>query len=209
MAVQAAKKKAPVESADRRKQILRAAVSVFAERGFHKTRISDIAKRAGVAYGLVYHYFESKEDLLSSVFEDNWSVFLKVLRDLAQDPARSTREKLGGISDLLIGALRIEPALIQVIIQEISRSGRFVLPGKVTLFEEAFEVVRAIIAAGQASAEISPEIDPYAAAYLFFGALETVCTGFTLGKIPCKTDADAERLKRTVRRALLDGILEH
>jgi AcrR family transcriptional regulator len=62
-------------AADRKKQILAAAVEVFAERGFHRTRVSDIAKRAGVAYGLIYHYFDSKDAVLNAVFEENWNVF--------------------------------------------------------------------------------------------------------------------------------------
>ncbi|MEM7677555.1 MAG: helix-turn-helix domain-containing protein, partial [Myxococcota bacterium] len=65
-------------AADRRKQILKAAVEVFADRGFHRTRVSDIAKRAGVAYGLIYHYFDSKDHVLNCVFEENWAVFIKV-----------------------------------------------------------------------------------------------------------------------------------
>ena len=208
MAGQAAKKKLPPESTDKRKQILRAAVTVFAERGFHRTRVSDIAKEAGVAYGLIYHYFESKDDVLNSVFEENWAVFVKVLRDIASDAVKRAPERLAAISDLLIGALRLEPALVQVIIQEISRSDRFVLPGKVVAFEEAFAVVQGIIEEGQSRGEIRKEVDGYVAAYMFFGALETICTGFTLGKIPCNDDQDAERLKLTVRRTFLDGLLE-
>jgi TetR/AcrR family transcriptional regulator, fatty acid metabolism regulator protein len=203
-----AKKRAPLDGADRKKQILRAAVQVFAERGFHRTRVSDIAKEAGVAYGLIYHYFDSKDAVLNSVFEENWAVFMKVLRDLTQDASKSAADKLGAISDLLIGALRVEPALIHVIIQEVSRSDRFTSQAKAQAFEEAFEAVRAIVAEGQKRGEIRSDIDPYAAAYIFFGALETLCTGFMIGKIRCKTDGDAERLKRTLKLSMLNGMLE-
>ena len=81
-------------TADRRKQILQAAVEVFAERGFHKTRVSDIARKADVAYGLIYHYFESKDHVLACVFEENWSIFLKVLRDLRDDGQRTSTNKI-------------------------------------------------------------------------------------------------------------------
>ena len=56
--------------ADRRRQILDAAVKVFARNGFHRARVGDIAEEAGVAYGLVYHYFSSKEALLETIFRD-------------------------------------------------------------------------------------------------------------------------------------------
>ena len=111
---------------DRRKQILKAAVDVFAERGFHRTRVSDIAKKADVAYGLIYHYFDSKDDVLDSVFRDNWSIFLKVLKDLRDDRSKSVVERLGIVIDSLLEALYVAPAVVQVIIQEVSRSDRFV-----------------------------------------------------------------------------------
>ncbi len=203
----AARKKAPpVEPADRRKQILRAAIAVFAERGFHKTRVSDIAKRAGVAYGLIYHYFDSKDAVLNSVFEDSWGIFLKVLRDIAADHTKPASERLIAISDLLVGALRMEPALVQVIIQEVSRSDRFGTPGKVDAFAAALGVVEQLIREGQAQHELRADLDAQVGAYLFFGALETVCTGFMLGKIACATDQDADNIKHTLRRTFLEGL---
>lgn len=195
-------------AADRRKQILKAAVEVFAERGFHRTRVSDIAKRAGVAYGLIYHYFDSKDDVLSSVFEENWAIFLKVLRDLEANKELAATAKLQAIADLLIDALRVAPLVIQVVIQEISRSDRFVLPNKVAAFQDAFAVVRSIISAGQESGELKANIDPHVGAYVFFGALETICTGFMLRSISCSTDAEAEVVKRTIRAVLLQGMQE-
>lgn len=194
-------------AADRRKQILKAAVEVFAERGFHRTRVSDIAKRAGVAYGLIYHYFESKDEVLNSVFEENWAVFLKVLRELEADPDRSAVDKLQAIAALLIDALRIAPTIIQVIIQEISRSDRFVQARKVSAFQDAFAVVHAIIVAGQASGELKPGLDPQVGAYIFFGSLETICTGFLIKSIACSTDAEADSVKRTIRDIILAGMM--
>src|SRR5262245_870602 len=193
-------------AADRRKQILKAAVEVFAERGFHRTRVSDIAKRAGVAYGLIYHYFDSKDDVLNSVFEENWAVFIKVLRDLEQNKDVTAISKLTTIASILIDALRIAPTIIQVIIQEISRSDRFVQAKKLTAFQDAFAVVHAIIVAGQAAGELKRTIDPQVGAYIFFGALETICTGFMVKSIPCSTDAEAEVVKRTVKEIILVGM---
>jgi AcrR family transcriptional regulator len=193
-------------AADRRKQILRAAVEVFAERGFHRTRVSDIAKRAGVAYGLIYHYFESKDDVLNRVFEENWAVFLKVLRDLAHNPELDAVEKLRAIGALLIDALQVAPATIQVIIQEVSRSDRFVHPQKVAAFNDAFAVVQAIIEDGQRAQRISRAIDPNVGAYIFFGSLETICTGFMLGTIACGTVEEAARVKETFEHIVLAGM---
>ena len=196
----------PEVAADRRKQILKAAVEVFAERGFHRTRVSDIARRAGVAYGLIYHYFSSKDDVLNCVFEENWGVFLKVVHELAADETTTASHKLIAISHLLIDALEVAPSIIQVIIQEISRSDRFVHPQKVKAFQDGFAVVHAIIEQGQAAGELDPALDPLVGAYLFFGALETVCTGVMLGAIRYDSPEASAAVKRTVEGILIRGM---
>lgn len=183
-------------------------MDVFAERGFHRTRVSDIAKHAGVAYGLIYHYFDSKDAVLHAIFEDNWAVFIKVLEDLQSAKDRPTSEKLSSIIALLIDALRVAPALIQVIIQEVSRSDRFVHATKLEAFQRALGVVREILADGQRRGEVKASLDPQVGAFVFFGALELVCTGFTVKAIPCSTDDEAARVKQSVTDALLGGMLE-
>jgi len=194
-------------TADRRKQILRAAIEVFAERGFHRTRVSDIAKKAGVAYGLIYHYFESKDDVLNSVFTDNWSVFLKFLQHLRDDKSKPVVDRLGMVVDSLVEALRMDPALVQVIIQEVSRSDRFVHQDKFEAFQGAFEAVQDIVKQGQATGEVRKDINDQVAPFVFFGALETVCTGSTLKLLVCESDEEHRALKQTVRNMLLSGLL--
>jgi TetR/AcrR family fatty acid metabolism transcriptional regulator len=191
---------------DRRKQILRAAVEVFAERGFHRTRVSDIARRAGVAYGLIYHYFESKDHVLESVFSENWGLFLKVLRDLEATDDLAAGEKLSRVAALLVDALQVAPGIIQVIIQEVSRSDRFVRAEKVSAFGDAFALIRAIIERGQEHGELRPGLDPQVAAHLFLGGLETVCTGFMIKAIRCSTPEEAARVKATIDEVILAGL---
>ncbi len=77
---------------DKRRNILDAAIRVFARQGFHSTRVSDIADEAGVAYGLVYHYFDSKEEVLNELFSERWSLLLAAIEEAdasAESPARS------------------------------------------------------------------------------------------------------------------------
>ena len=82
---------------DKRRLILDAAVRVFARQGFHACRVSDIADEAGVAYGLVYHYFASKDEVLDTLFLERWNVMLDAIRaaDREEIPAR---EKLAAIA---------------------------------------------------------------------------------------------------------------
>ena len=73
---------------DKRRMILDAAVRVFARQGFHACRVSDIADEAGVAYGLVYHYFRSKDEVLDTLFLERWNVLLEAIAEIdrARDP---------------------------------------------------------------------------------------------------------------------------
>ena len=73
---------ARTSAADKRRIILDAAVRVFARQGFHSARVSDIADEAGVAYGLVYHYFGSKDEVLDTLFLERWNVLLEAIREV-------------------------------------------------------------------------------------------------------------------------------
>src|SRR6476619_2453986 len=106
---------------DKRQMILDAAVVAFAERGFHACRVSDIADEANVAYGLVYHYFRSKDEVLDTLFLERWDILLAFIAetDMRDVPPR---EKLHAISAAIIDFYRYDPALMKVIIVEVMRS---------------------------------------------------------------------------------------
>ena len=73
---------AEAPAVDKRRQILDAAITVFARQGFHACRVSDIADEAGVAYGLVYHYFKSKDQVLNELFTERWSLLLAAIEEV-------------------------------------------------------------------------------------------------------------------------------
>ena len=83
--------------AEKRQLILDAAVRVFARQGFHTCRVSDIADEAGVAYGLVYHYFGSKDEVLDTLFVERWDVLLAAIRE-TDAHATAARDKLHAIA---------------------------------------------------------------------------------------------------------------
>src|SRR6201996_8701850 len=97
---------------DKRRVILDAAVRVFARQGFHTCRVSDIADEAGVAYGLVYHYFSSKEEILDTLFLDRWGLMLTAIAETdASD--QSPREKLLAVAGFIIDSYRYDPDLMK------------------------------------------------------------------------------------------------
>ncbi|MBA3508965.1 MAG: helix-turn-helix transcriptional regulator, partial [Thermoleophilaceae bacterium] len=87
---------APVRNGgvDKRRLILDAAVTVFARKGFHHCRVSDVADEAGVAYGLVYHYFSSKEEILNELFLERWQIMLDAIAAIDSRESLAVREKL-------------------------------------------------------------------------------------------------------------------
>ena len=90
---------------DKRRAILDAAITVFARQGFHSARVSDVAAEAGVAYGLVYHYFDSKEQMLNELFSERWKLLLEASQEMQRSDA-SPRDKLRGVASFIIEGAR-------------------------------------------------------------------------------------------------------
>src|SRR5690348_16421182 len=112
---------ARAQAAEKRRQILDAAVKVFARQGFYACRVSDIADEAGVAYGLVYHYFSSKDEILDTLFLERWDVMLAAIAE-ADASHRAPREKLFAIAGFIFESYRHNPELMKVIIVEVTRA---------------------------------------------------------------------------------------
>ena len=107
---------------DKQRVILDAAIRVFARQGFHSCRVSDVADEAGVAYGLVYHYFSSKEEILNTLFTERWQLMLDAIVEIDSRAELSARDKLGQVAGFIIDSYRHEPDLMKVIIVEVTRA---------------------------------------------------------------------------------------
>jgi len=195
---------APAPAIDKRRQILDAAIRVFARQGFHSTRVSDIADEAGVAYGLVYHYFKSKDEVLNELFHERWSLLLTAIdeADAGGEPARA---KLQAVATFIIESYRHNPELMKVIIVEVTRAansfGRTHLPE----IRQAYDLIAKIVAEGQAAGDFRPDIDPAFASMSFYGAIEQLLSGWIFDLIPA-TDADYEKAKTFVVATICDGL---
>ncbi|MBW2313301.1 MAG: TetR/AcrR family transcriptional regulator [Deltaproteobacteria bacterium] len=167
---------------DKRALILEAAIHVFARNGYHGSRIADIASEAGIAYGLVYHYFKNKEEILSSIFEERWGAFLDTLEHIASQPA-SARAKLDQVATVILGGHHVRPEWVKVLVLEIQRSSRFARPDQIRAVGRLFQIVARILREGQEKGELRMDIDPDVACYSFIGALEIIITGVVLNVI--------------------------
>ena len=165
---------------DKRRLILDAAVRVFARKGYHTCRVGDIAEEAGVAHGLLYHYFRSKEELLETIFRETWRDLLDAVRSVEKTD-ETARERLAGIAKILLRAWRRDPDLVRVLVREVTRSSH--LQRNIAEIDEAFAGLERIIARGQEEGEFKADLDPRMAAYVFYGALEEILTGWVLGQL--------------------------
>ncbi len=189
---------------DKRRQILDAAIRVFARQGFHSTRVADIADEAGVAYGLVYHYFKSKDEVLNELFHERWSLLLAAI-DEADASAETPRAKLRAVAGFIVESYRHDPELMKVIIVEVTRAansfGRTHLPE----IRQAYDSIAKIVAEGQAAGDFRRDIDPAFASMSFYGAIEQLLSGWIFDLIPA-TDADYEQAKTFVVSTICDGL---
>ena len=187
---------------ERRRQILDAAVRVFARSGYHGSRVGDIAEEAGVAHGLLYHYFSSKEAVLQTIFRENWGALIERFRvvEAADEPAH---EKLEGIAKILLRTWRNDPDLVSVMVREVARSQQ--LQGQVEDVREAFAIVERVIQEGQATGAFRPDLDARLASWVVYGGLEEVLTGWVLGQLPAGED-EVARAERTAIDLALRGL---
>jgi TetR/AcrR family fatty acid metabolism transcriptional regulator len=187
---------------DKRRVILDAAVRVFARKGYHTSRVGDIAEEAGVAHGLLYHYFRSKEELLETIFRETWSDLLAAVRSV-EETDETARERLAGIAKILLRSWRRDPDLVRVLVREVTRSSH--LQRQIKEIDEAFAGLERIVARGQADGEFRTEIDPRMASYVFYGALEEILTGWVLGQLDDDDDA-ITRAEETVVEVICGGL---
>src|SRR6476659_3853054 len=192
----------PTGQEDKRRLILDAAVRVFARKGYHSSRVGDIAEEAGVAHGLLYHYFRSKEELLETIFRETWRDVLDAVRSV-EETDESARDRLAGIAKLLLRAWRRDPDLVRVLVREVTRSSH--LQQRIDEIELAFAGLERVIALGQADGEFRSDLDPRMASYVFYGAIEEILTGWVLGKLEDGDEAIA-RAEETVVQVICGGL---
>jgi TetR/AcrR family transcriptional regulator, fatty acid metabolism regulator protein len=166
---------------DKRDRILQAAVRVFAQSGFHATRVSEVAKAAGVADGTIYLYFKSKEELLVSLFEDRVEKLLAFMRDeLPKQPNAPAR--LRAVIDMQLGLLEGERELAEVITIILRQSTRLMKEFAAPRFVAYLDAIAKIVSEGQAAGDFRHDVSPHLAARAIFGALDGITLTWALGR---------------------------
>jgi AcrR family transcriptional regulator len=166
---------------DKRRQILAAAVRVFAAQGYEASRVGDVAREAGVAYGLVYHYFGSKDAVLEAVFREQWGRLLAAVA-LAEETGETAPEQLELVVKIVLRSWRDDPDLVRLLVREITRSPH--IQDELDEIGQAFASLERIVRRGQAEGTLRRDVDARIAAFMLYGAMEEVLTGWVLGQLP-------------------------
>ena len=189
---------------DKRRLILDSAIHVFADQGFHHCRVSDVADAAGVAYGLVYHYFDSKEEILNTLFSERWQLMLDAIAEIDSQRVPA-RDKLYMVGSFIIDSYRHEPQLMKVIIVEVTRAANSFGATHLDKIREAYSAIAEIVDSARRDGSFKSDISADFAAMCFYGAIEQLLSGWIFGYLPT-TDEEFERAKSLVVETICGGL---
>ena len=185
---------------EKRRLILDAAVRVFARSGFHTSRVGDIAEEAGVAHGLLYHYFSSKDEVLETIFREQWGILVDRISAIEQSGEPAV-DQLRHVAAIVLRNWRHQPDVIRVLVREIARSPE--VQQRIGELVKPIAAVQRIIERGQARGELRADLQPQFAAVAFYGGIEELLSGWVLGQLP-DDDESVAAGERTVAQ-VLDG----
>ena len=195
---------APQGRNEKERVICQAALKIIKEKGYHRARISDIAREAGISYGLVYHYFRNKADLFDMILRQWWEGLFQLMEEIdqkEQDPA----EKLKRLILYFFDTYQADPERVNVFITEISRSTANLTQGRLNYFKECMSRMKGLIQEGQASGTFRSDLNPRYLTYIFLGAIETFLSAMVLEDQKIKGDAQKERIADTILEVFLNG----
>lgn len=187
---------------DKRRQLLDAAVRVFARKGFHASRVGDIAEEAGVAHGLLYHYFKSKDNVLEAVFHENWNM-LQLRIASVEETDEPAADQLRHVAAIVLRTWLHLPDVVTVVIREFGRSPE--LAERIGELAQPIEVIQRVIARGIERGEFRSDIDPQFAATVVYGSIDELLTGWVLGRLPSGED-DVAAAEKTLLEVSLLGL---
>ena len=165
--------------------------------------MGEVAKEAGVAYGLLYHYFSSKEEVLETIFRETWTGMLETARSI-EAAGGLTPEQLWKVAEVILRSWRRDrsrPCAHPRGHPEPAAAG-----GQIEEIGHAVDALERIIRRGQEAGEFRPELEPRLASLVVYGAVEQILTSWVLGRPP-EDDEAVDRAEETVVEMLVDGLV--
>ena len=184
--------------------IFEAAIKIIKQKGLHKARMSDIAKKAHISYGLVYHYFKSKEDLFEAIVNRWWQGLFQLMAEISGE-AQDVRQKLRRIINYFFETYQEYPDLVNIFITEISRSTTNLTKKRLENFKEVMSLTEGVIIEGQEKGILRRDFKARYLTYIFLGTLETFVSAMVLVDQKIKDDSQKERISEGILEVFLNG----
>lgn len=191
---------------DKPQQILDAAVRVFARTGFYNSRVSDIAREAGIASGTIYLYFKTKDDILVTLFREKMAGFVDGARKAIADEPDAVA-KLRRLVRLHFETLEAHPDLAEVVQVELRQGQKFFRGASAHEVSAYFDLIASVLQEGVAAGVFRPDLPVKVATKMLFGAMDQVTTSWVLGKRGYRLADSAEPVANIFLKGVIrDGI---
>jgi len=190
---------------DKEQAIFEAALKIIKQKGFHKARMSDIAKEAGISYGLVYHYFKNKEDLFDAILNRWWNGLFRLMAYISEGDKYDVHKKLRRIISYFLDTYQSNHELVNIFITEISRSTTNLTSKRLDRFKKFMSLTEAVMAEGQEKEILRADFKARYLTYIFLGALETFVSAMVLVDQKIKGDAQKDRIADSILEVFLNG----
>lgn len=194
-------------AAEKKKLIIQASIKVIAKNGYQRSRISDIVKEAGIAHGLFYHYFPSKEDLLIGIFTNSWETMINYIKKINTN-TQDIYEKIEKVIYFIVKSFEQNPDLMKILIMDVPRLEKFYLDSPQRLYHKFFDEVALIINQGQKKGLVRKDVDSDVLAFVLHGSVDSIIRQYVYNPKYCKKKISVERMKKQIHQILLDGIRE-
>ena len=186
----------------KRERILRAAVDVFARTGYFNSKVSEVARAAGVADGTIYLYFEGKEDLLITIFREQSKAFLEALRE-ELGGAAGARDRISRLVAFHLEALGADRPLAVVLQVELRQSLKFISLISHEELRDYFDLIRGVVEDGVREGVFRPVAHPQIAANAIFGILDEMTTTWILSEKEYSPSEHAAAITDFILHALM------
>ncbi|MBW1924813.1 MAG: TetR/AcrR family transcriptional regulator [Deltaproteobacteria bacterium] len=197
-------KKSPLLKIDKEEAIFEAALKIITNKGFHKARMSDIAKQAGISYGLIYHYFKNKESLFDAIIARWWEGLFQCFDEiLGTDMPVET--KLRKIVDYHLCTYQDSPELVNIFTTEISRSTANLTKDRLDRFKKFISMTESVIAEGQQVGLLRSDYKPRYLTNIFLGALDSFISTMVLAGQKIKGDKQRNTIAESLLEVFLNG----
>ncbi len=193
-----------IKKPDKEAVIFQAALKTIKEKGFHKARMSDIARKAGISYGLVYHYFDNKEELFNAILNRWWDGLFGQLANVSKGDY-DVHEKLRHIIGYFLDTYKSDPELVNIFITEISRSTTNLTGYRLDYIKKFMSLTEKVFAEGQKKGLLRKDIKARYLTYIFLGAVETFLSTMVLVDQKIKGDVQKERIAKSIMEVFLNG----